>query len=122
MPDHFQNPQWDDRRILKWAATIGNCTTIVVNRIFNSVKIKEQGYNSALSVLRLSKKYTNARLEVACELALDKIHSPRYRNLNSILSSNQDELYQEKKSSKKEKDGKVQGYVRGKNYYSGGKK
>jgi len=120
MSDHFQNPQWDDDRILNWASTIGPNTSTVINRIFNSVKIKEQGYNTALSVLRLSKKYTNQRLEIACEQALEKIHSPRYKNLNSILSSNQDELYQERKKSKDKKPSKTQGYVRGKNFYNGG--
>lgn len=120
MPDHFQNPRWDDERILNWASTIGPGTSLVIQRIFDSLKIKEQGYNSALSILKLSKKYSNARLESACELALEKIHSPRYRNLNSILSSNQDELYQERKTKKGNEKNKVQGYVRGTNYYSGG--
>jgi transposase len=122
MPDHFQNPTWDDERILNWASTIGPNTSLVINRIFDSLKIKEQGYNSALSVLKLSKKYNNLRLEIACELALEKIHSPRYRNLNSILSSNQDELYHERKTTKDREKTKVQGYVRGTNYYSGGGK
>lgn len=119
MPDHFQEPKWDSKRILDWATSIGPSTTLVIKRIFDSLKIKEQGYNSALSVLKLSKKYSNERLESACDLALEKIHSPRYRNLKSILSSNQDELYQERKTLEK-KDKKVQGYVRGTDYYSGG--
>ncbi|WP_408608766.1 Mu transposase domain-containing protein, partial [Alkaliphilus serpentinus] len=120
MPDHFQNPKWDDKRIVDWASSIGPCTKTVIERIFNSVKIKEQGFNSALSVLRLSKKHTSERLEIACELALEKVHSPRYRSLNAILSSNQDEVYQERKQSKNKAESKVQGYVRGTNYYSGG--
>jgi len=57
MPDQFQHTEWDDERIKKWAYSIGNCTGEVIDRIFNSVRIKEQGYNSALSVLRLSSRY-----------------------------------------------------------------
>lgn len=122
MPEHFQKTKWDDQRIIKWASTIGPFSNIVVQRIFDSVKIKEQGYNSTLSVLRLSKKYSDERLELACELALEKIKSPRYRNLNAILSSNQDELYQNRKEPHKVSSNKVKGYVRGTNYYSGGNK
>ncbi|WP_170233196.1 hypothetical protein [Sporomusa termitida] len=49
------------------------------------MKIKEQGYNACLSVLRLSKTHTNTRLETACELALPQFRSPRYRHLKAIL-------------------------------------
>ena len=86
------------------------------------MRIKEQGYNSALSVLRLTKRYSNERLEIACELALTKIRVPRYSHLKSILSSNQDQLYLAKKSESKIKElnQSVQGYVRGSEYYGGG--
>ncbi len=122
MPDQFHHAEWDDERIKKWAYSIGNCTGEVIDRIFNSVRIKEQGYNSALSVLRLTKRYPNERLEVACELALTKIRVPRYSHLKSILSSNQDQLYLATKSKTqiKELHQSVQGYVRGPQYYGGG--
>jgi transposase len=122
MPDQFNHTEWDDERIKKWAYSIGNCTGEVIDRIFNSVRIKEQGYNSALSVLRLTKRYSNERLEAACELALTKIRVPRYSHLKSILSSNQDHLHLAKKSETqiKELHQSVQGYVRGSDYYGGG--
>ena len=106
------------------AYSIGNCTGEVIDRIFNSVKIKEQGYNSALSVLRMTKRYSNERLETACEIALTKIRTPRYSHLKSILSSNQDQLYLAKKSETqiKELHQSEQGYVRGSEYYGGGDK
>ncbi len=123
MPDQFQLPEWDEKRIRNWASSIGVYTLAVINRIFDSVRIKEQGYNSALSVLKLSKAYSPERLEIACELALDKIHSPRYRNLKSILSSEQDIAYLDKKlKSPKDTTKKVQGYVRGPEFYSRGGK
>ena len=37
------------------------------------MKIKEQGYNPSLSLIRLSKKYSESRLESACKLALVQI-------------------------------------------------
>lgn len=122
MPDQFQHAEWDDVRIKKWAYSIGNYTGEVIDRIFTNVKIKEQGYNSSLSVLRLSKNYSEERLEVACEMALAKVKIPRYHHLKSILSSNQDLVYSENKlhTEKKERNCNVQGYVRGVGYYSGG--
>ena len=122
MTDQFQHAEWDDERIRKWAYSIGNNTGEVIDRIFSSLKIKEQGYNSSLSVLRLSKSYSQERLEVACEMALTKIHILRYNHLKSILSSNQDLVYLENKSGdeKKERNSHELGYVRGVNYYGGG--
>ncbi len=71
----------------------------MINCIFSNVQIKEQGYNPSLSILNLSKKYSEGRLETACELALTRgIRSPRYHHLNSILSANQDKYYLEQKA------------------------
>ena len=118
MPDHFQRMEWNDQRIRKWAVSIGINTAEVIDRIFDGVKIKEQGYNSCLSVLRLSKAYSKERLETACTLALTKFRSPRYRHLKSMLAANEDRIYLEsqKKTAAKNED---VGYVRGASYYGG---
>ncbi|MEA4924057.1 MAG: IS21 family transposase [Syntrophomonadaceae bacterium] len=120
MPDHLQRPEWDDERIRNWARSIGSYTSEVIERIFSNVNIKEQGYNSCLSVLRLSKTYSNERLETACELALTKFRSPRYRHLKAILDANQDQIYLEShKSVKSAEEVDTVGYVRGPSYYGG---
>jgi len=120
MPDQFQNPKWDYERITNWAQSIGPNTGYVIGRIFASVKIKEQGYNPSLSVLGLSKSYSESRLETACQLALTRVKSPRYNHLKSILVANQDLLYikQLDATSVNEKS-PSQGYVRGAEYYGG---
>ena len=73
-------------------------------------------------MLRLSKSYSEERLEVACEMALAKVRVPRYQHLKSILSSNQDHDYLETKSDtdKKERNCHIECYVRGADYYGGG--
>ena len=123
MPPAFQNiTAWDDERIRKWAASIGEYTAKTIDLIFDSVDIKEQGYNSALSVLKLSKPYSDARLETACELALSRgTRSPRYRHLKAILASNQDITYLEQKTIRETSasDDSLIGYLRGDNYYGG---
>lgn len=120
MPDAFKRMEWDDQRLRDWAKKIGPNTAIVIDRIFESVPIKEQGYNSCLAVLRLSKKFTNDRLENACELALTKMTRPRYSHLNGILSNNQDVVWAEENNKSKVKKDEG-GFVRGADYY-GGKK
>lgn len=101
-------------RIKHWAATIGENTAEVIDRIFRSVTIKEQGYNSALSVLKLSKPYSEERLEIACGLALASIRVPRYHHLKAILSWNQDKIYlsQQEESAIRELSSQARGYMR----------
>ena len=119
MPDQFHQQEWNDVRIINWASSIGPNTRTVVEKIFDSVQIKEQGYKSCIAVLKLSNKYSNDRLENACELALTKIKSPRYHHLNGIMANNQDLIFYENK--KKTNDTKPkEGFVRGSNYYKGG--
>ena len=118
MPDHFQSLEWDDQRICNWALSIGSSTADVIDQIFNSVKIKEQGYNSCLSILRLSKAYSKERLEIACAMALTKFRSPRYRHLKSILAANEDRIYLDKQK-KAVADNEDVGYIRGASYYGG---
>ena len=117
MPDSFQKVEWDDERIKRWASKIGPSTLAVITKIFDSVKIKEQGYNSCLAVLKLANKFSNDRLENACELALTKLKSPRYHHLNGILMSNQDIIWMANKSINKMNDDG--GYIRGADYYGG---
>jgi DNA polymerase II small subunit/DNA polymerase delta subunit B len=71
--------------------------------------------------LKLSKTYSDVRLEAACELALTKVRTPRYHHLKSILAANQDQIYhaQIAKSVKAENDSCAVGYVRGADYYGG---
>ena len=90
MPEAFVRPEWDDVRIRRWAADIGPACSEVVERMFARVKLKEQAYNPALSVLRLSRKYGSDRLEAACAHALPRLASPRYKHLKAILDSNLD--------------------------------
>ena len=113
--------EWDDERIRNWAAAIGKSTRTVIDRIFGSVSIKEQGYNPCLAVLRLSRPYTDARLETACELAISRgIKVPRYRHLKAILSANQDIIYKEQQNAPSSPEDSPSGYLRGSDYYRKG--
>lgn len=119
MPDAFNQPEMNDERMRSWASMIGSSTLEVVNRIFRSVTLKEQGYNSALSVLNLSKSYPNERLEVACKVALQNTTTPRYKIIKAILSNNQDILYSQKESLQNTQQQTDGAYIRGAAYYGG---
>ena len=41
MPDEYNQPEMDESRIKRWAASIGENTAEVIDRIFRSVNIKE---------------------------------------------------------------------------------
>ena len=49
LPEQFNQPEWDDVRMKEWAQSIGPYTHSVVDRIFDSVTLKEQAYPSILS-------------------------------------------------------------------------
>lgn len=92
LPKDALSRHWDAERCREWATRIGEHTLQVVNRIFESVPIEEQGINPALAVLRLTKRYSAARVEQACNIALEsRVRSPRYVHLKPILDTRQDE-------------------------------
>ena len=117
MPPYFNQPEMNGERMCRWADKIGPCTRTVVDRIFESVRIQEQAYNSVLAVLKLEKAYSKEALESACRKALELLHSPRYRHLKPILSHPVTQNTEPQKAVPA-KDGK--GLVRGASYYGGG--
>lgn len=112
--------EWDQSRVRAWAHRIGPSTETVVDRIFESVPVAEQGLDPALAVLRLSRRYSHQRLEAACTLALNSaVPSPRYAHLRPILESGQDKTGPLTPATCQQEAG---GYVRGADYYAGGAK
>lgn len=118
LPEGHGWQPWDRDRIDAWAARIGPATTTVVGRIFESVQITDQGIDPALAVLRLSRRFSAARVEAACQLALrGPVRSPRYSHLRPILDSGQDKTGHDSLADRVDDVG---GYVRGGDYYAGG--
>lgn len=118
LPENFSQAEWNKERYLNEAEAIGCATHEVVKRIFSSYTLEERGFNPSKSVLKLARSYNKQRCENACELALKSYHSPRYRHLKSIISSNEDIVYAENRDAgEKAKKSKTAGYVRGAEYY-----
>jgi transposase len=115
LPEGRSWQAWD--RIDDWAVRMGPATVTVIGKIFEAAPIEEAGYDPALAVLRLSRRFSSTRVEAACELALrGPIRSPRYAHLRPILDTGQDKTGNVPDESEAD-DG---GYVRGSAYYAGG--
>lgn len=127
LPDGPRYREWDAPRVREWAERIGENTTVIVNRIFESVPVDEQGLDATLAVLRLTRRFSAIRVEAAAGVALaSKVRSPRYAHLRPILDSGQDAPPARRRprfepSEPEPADqGASTGFVRGADYYAGG--
>lgn len=117
MPKGRAYRDWDADRIRRWAMRVGPSCSGVVERIFESVKFEEQGYNPCLAVLRLTHRFPADRVEKACGMAIDSgVRTPRYAHIKPILETNQDKAAGCRDDGG---EGDPGGYVRGAGYYGG---
>jgi transposase len=84
---HQRYLQWTPSRILEWVKTIGPECVKVVEKIMADRPHPEQGFRSALGIIRLGKAVGHARLEAACRRALH-FGTCSYTSVNSILQNN----------------------------------
>ena len=81
---HRAHLEWTPSRLIDWGRSVGVHTAAVIEYVIRSKPHPEQGYRSALGILRLSQRFTPTRLELACARALD-IRSPHYRTIKTML-------------------------------------
>jgi transposase len=86
---HQKHLEWTPSRILGWAKTIGPDCGKLVENIMENRPHPEQGFRSALGIIRLAKAFGNSRLEAACRRALH-FGACSYSSINSILKRNLD--------------------------------
>jgi transposase len=86
-PDSYRRyAEWTPSRLIRWAEKIGPNAAVVVEEILRRRPHPEQGFRSSLGLIRLSKRYSPARVEAACQRAR-AIASPSYRSVRSILKN-----------------------------------
>lgn len=76
--------QWTPSRLIDWGKTIGPSTGALIDYVLAHKPHPEQGYRSALGILRLEKKFSPERLERAAAKAL-AIQSPSYKTVKTML-------------------------------------
>jgi transposase len=84
---HQRYLQWTPGRILEWVKTIGPDCAKVVEKIMADRPHPEQGFRSALGIIRLGKAVGRERLEAACRRALH-FGACSYTSVKSILQNN----------------------------------
>lgn len=94
VPEHMPSAHrayagWTHERMRAQADATGPATAALIEAIMRSRKHPEQGFRSAVGILRLAKSYGPERLEAACERAL-AIGAHSYTSLASILKSGLD--------------------------------
>ena len=87
---HRRHLEWTPERIVAWATMNGPSTGAFVEALMASRPHPEQGYRSALGVIRLERKYGSARLEDACARSL-RLHAISYKSVASILQHGLDQ-------------------------------
>jgi transposase len=82
---HRAHLEWTPSRLIDWGRSVGPHTASVIEHVIRSKPHPEQGYRSALGILRLSNKAGAPRLERACERAL-AIGAPAYSTIKTMLA------------------------------------
>jgi transposase len=90
MPEsHKRYLEWTPSRIVRWAEKSGPFTAELVKEIMERRPHPEQGFRSALGIMRLGRRYGTERLEAACARALI-LKAYSYRSVESILKTKLD--------------------------------
>jgi hypothetical protein len=86
MPDdHKKYTQWNAKRFISWAESIGENTAAVVKAILASHKVEQQGYRACMALLKAAEKYESGRIEDACRTVLVYTPTPSYKSVQTIL-------------------------------------
>jgi transposase len=90
MPEsHRRHAQWTPSRIISWADKTGPAAAGLVEEILARRPHPEQGYRSALGIIRLGDRYGSDRVEAACARALH-LRAYSYKSVESILKHSLD--------------------------------
>jgi len=111
---HQEYAGWTPKRLINWAAKTGPDTAAVVEKILASRAHPQQGFRSALGLLRLGKAYGQERLEAACARAIAG-EACSYKSVESILKTGLDR--QPLPEAKTPSEPIAHRNIRGTNYY-----
>jgi hypothetical protein len=90
MPEaHRAQVEWTPEKVANWASTAGAHVEAMARAIMGSREFPQQGFRASLGLVRLGQKYTPARLDKVCEIALRKgIFG--YASVAAMLKNNRD--------------------------------
>jgi transposase len=88
---HQAHLEWTPSRILQWGEKAGPFTAKLLERILADKPHPEMGFRACLGIIRLTKQYSDVRMEAAAERAL-RTGACRYKSVASILKNSLDRL------------------------------
>jgi len=114
-PEHQEFLEWNGDRFRRWAKQLGPNTYEVINAILASGRVEQQTYSACMGLLKMASRYSDRKLEAACEKALSYTSQPSYKGVKNILMNMKDEPPKEAGPSNE------YGITRGARYYGGNK-
>ncbi len=112
---HRQHAQWTPSRVVQWAQSMGPACAQLVEELMKRRPHPQQGFRSALGIIRLAdkEKYGTQRVEKACARAL-RHRAISYKSVAAILQHRLEEA-----DEAREQKGPLPEHqnVRGANYY-----
>ncbi len=88
---HQAYVEWTPQRLVSWAGKSGEHIQAFVEKILGQRPHPEQGFRTALGIMRLGKHYGEDRLDGACKRALE-IGASSYKSIESILKHGLDQV------------------------------
>lgn len=116
--EHRKYLSYNADEFVRWAQSVGEHTTKVVNAFLSMGREPEQGYKSCASLTKLGDRYGHGRLEKACERVSVYTASPSIRNISTILKNGQDKV--QPHASTPDAAAKSHGITRGAAYFQRG--
>lgn len=111
--EHLHYLEWTPERVKEQSQLVGPQTIKFIEKIFETKKT-DNAFRGGLGIIRLSKKYTPERVEIACELAL-AVGAYHYRNVKHILENGMDKI--EKDTRGNDQRPENHSNIRGTNYF-----
>ena len=119
-PEHQKYLTYNPAEFMNWAESIGESTLKVVNCFLYSGKEPEQGYKYCVSLMKMTDRYGQERIERACERLLAFTQQPSLRSITTILKNGQDKLPLEKSVVEHTSEKRSVGITRGASAYRNG--
>jgi len=119
-PEHQKYLTYNPTEFMNWAESIGENTAKVVYCFLYSGKEPEQGYKYCVSLMKMTDRYGQDRIEKACERLLAFTQQPSLRSISTILKNGQDRLPLEKPVTERNSEKRSAGITRGASAYRNG--
>jgi transposase len=114
-PEHRMYGEWNAKRFLRWARSLGTEVEEVISGVLERVAYPQQAYNTCLGILNLHKRYGTTKLNKACKRAVS-FGMYSYKRIENILKQGLEEQ-QQGELDFEQKQLPLHENVRGSDYY-----